>query len=65
MSTLWMMVDLKDNELPLAVADSLEELAELAGVKKKTITSRINSSRRRGTKCKYVKVQIDEEGEQL
>lgn len=63
MNTLWMMVDLNDNELPLAVADSAAELARLAGVREATIRANISNSRRLGCRCRYVKVEAEDDNE--
>lgn len=63
MNTLWMMVDLNDNELPLAVADSAAELARLAGAREATIRANISNSRRLGYRCRYVKVEVEDDNE--
>ncbi len=51
-------------ELPLAVADSLGELAEIVGSSSAKVGATIRKARQRGTRhSKYVEVFIDEEEE--
>lgn len=58
---LWMAVSRDKYELPLAVADSIEELAELCGVKVTSIRSYICHAKKYGTRCKYVVVEVEDE----
>lgn len=49
-------------ELPIHIADTAKELAELVGVKNAvTIMSAISHANKRGNRCKYVRVPIIEE----
>lgn len=54
---VWMKVDLKNKELPLEIADSAQELADICGV---TVSSVVTSAAkaRHGEKRCYVKVWI-------
>ena len=57
---LWMKVDLKDDEIPLAVADTQRQLAAICGVKEKTIKESISRAKKHGWRCCYVKVEEEE-----
>lgn len=61
MKTLWMKVDLKNNEQPLAVAQYRSELARMCGVKERSISQHICRQKMIGQKCCYRKVEVDEE----
>lgn len=61
MKYLWMKVSMDKYELPLIVCDSAAELARRIGVPQVNIRSAISKAKRRGYRCKYVKVAIDEE----
>lgn len=58
---LWMEVDLKHAELPVAVAESAEELARLRRTTVANIRSQMVRAQKRNGKCKYIKVVMDEE----
>lgn len=58
---LWLQVTSDKYELPLAVADSAEQLASLIGVKTNNIFSAISNAKRGGYRCQYVKVELEEE----
>ena len=59
---LWMEVSKDQYELPIHIADTAKELAELAGAKNAvTIISTISHANKRGSRCKYVRVPIEEE----
>ena len=56
---VWMLIDLHNKELPIAVADSADELAAMCGVSASTvITSAARAAR--GRKSRYIKVWIGE-----
>ena len=58
---VYMHVTKDKYELPLAVADSVKELADLVGVHPNDIHGVIYRARIRGSKrSKYVKVKIDD-----
>lgn len=61
MSRLWMAIDLNDNELPLAVADTAKKLAEMCGVTENAIHCAISNAKKGGWRCRYVKVEIDDD----
>lgn len=59
--TVWMEITLDEYELPIAVGLSREDLARQTGVQPETISEQICRYRRLGMKCKYIKVEIDDE----
>ena len=61
--TIWMEVDLKNKELPTGrMADKPGKLAKLVGLKNpKGVSNAISRAKRNGTRCRYVKVVIEEE----
>lgn len=59
---VWLLVSTDQYELPEGVAESLKELAEIAGVKPesiKTQLSKFNSGKQKS--CRYRKVILSEE----
>lgn len=58
---IWMFVTKDKYEMPLAVADSVGELGQLIGRKKSTICSAMSRAKRRGTRCRYVKVEVEDD----
>lgn len=63
MMTLWMKVTMDKYELPLVVATSARELARCIGVSKTTVSSVVSNAKRRGGRCCYVKVEVDDDDE--
>lgn len=61
MRNLWMLVSKDKYELPLMVCDSVAELARRVGRQPVNIYSAISKGKKRGYRCQYVKVTIDEE----
>lgn len=59
--TLFMRVDVKHNELPLSVHDSQKDMARHYGVRKSAITSEMNRAMKKGCKCQWVMVEVDED----
>lgn len=59
--TLYMHITKDELELPLAVADTVEELARMVGVRGNSIFGAMGRAKKDGRKCAYVKVEIDEE----
>lgn len=57
---IWMLIDLNHDELPIEVADTARELAQICGVKEKTIIQSVSRAKRMGIRCRYVKVVVDE-----
>jgi hypothetical protein len=55
---IWMLVTSDKYRLPMAVADSIEELAELVGVKVNTIVSAVSHAKKKGRNCRYIAVEI-------
>lgn len=56
---IWMQVSNDKYELPLYVADTSQELADILGVPVTNITSAMSHARQRGTNCRYIKIKID------
>ena len=54
---VWMKIDLKNKELPTAIADSAKELADMCGVSETTVVSAASRAAH-GYKNRYVKVWI-------
>ena len=61
--TLYMLVTFDKYEYPLIVTESLDELAEKCCCTKNAISSAICHSRKNGGKSRFVKVEVDWEGE--
>jgi hypothetical protein len=59
--TLYMNVTKDELELPLAVADTVAELAKMVGVRENSIFGAMGRAKKSGCKCAYVRVEIDEE----
>jgi len=63
--TLYMKIDPNYYELPLAVADSIQELAEILGIRKNTISRNMSAAKSGLCKARYIKVVCeDEEGDE-
>lgn len=60
MSELWICVSRDKYELPMVVADSVEELATICGVKVQSIRSMISHHKKDGTPTKYYRVEVEE-----
>lgn len=58
---IWMSVSKDKYEHPVFVADSIEELAELCGVKVSSIYSYMSHAKKTGGRCKYIKVEVEDE----
>lgn len=58
---LYMAISRDKYELPLAVADTIEELAELCGVKPNSIRQYLCHSRQTGKRCKYIVIEVEDE----
>lgn len=58
---VWLRVTDDDLQLPVAVADSSKELAELCGTTQDAIISAVSHAKRRGNRSRYVKVYIEED----
>ena len=59
--TIWMEVDLKNKELPLRVADRARDLARMKGIAPTGVTNAYSRARKLGQRCRYVKVEIEED----
>lgn len=60
-NVVYMEITKDKYELPVAVADTYKELGEMSGVAPWTICNAIRYSFINGSKCKYVKVILDDE----
>lgn len=58
-----MKVTKDEYELPLAIADSIPELAEMLGVKTQSIYDSMKHVKSRGSKSPYIKVDIGKGGQ--
>ena len=58
---LYMKVTKDEYELPMAVADSVPELAEMVGVKTSTIFGFMWYCKKSGKKCPYIKVEVEDD----
>ena len=56
---IWMKVSDDEYELPEAIADTSTELARKYGLSKCSVMSAICNAKRRGTRCIYVKVEVE------
>lgn len=55
----YMCVTNDEFELPIAVADSIAELARILKIKPNNISSAISQAKKKGFKSIYVKVEFD------
>jgi ribosomal protein L7Ae-like RNA K-turn-binding protein len=58
---VYMKVTKDKYELPVAIADSAKELAEICGTKRTNILSAIIHAEQRGQNSVYKKVEVDDE----
>ena len=56
---LWMKVDIKNKEQPLAVAQYRSQLAEMCGVKERSISQHMCRQRKLGQNCCYKKIEVE------
>ena len=60
-NVIWMMVTRDEYELPVLIADSLDEMAALTGKSKTTISSCASHQKSgRSKRSLYVRVEVDE-----
>lgn len=60
--TIWMEVDLKNKELPTGrMSNTSRGLARLCGINPTGVANAMSRSRRTGQRCRYVKVEIEED----
>ena len=60
---LYIKVTSDEYELPLAVGDTVRELAKMLGVKSDSIYSQMSHSKHNGYFCSYQKVEVEDEDE--
>lgn len=56
---LWVVVDLENDELPLYVGMTAQEVAEWAGTTQEAVYSGIFHAKERGGKSKFVRIYLD------
>ena len=61
--TLYIKVTSDEYELPLAVGDTVRELAKMLGVKSDSIYSQMSHSKHNVYFCSYKKVEVEDEDE--
>lgn len=61
MKYIYMAIDLNDNELPIAVADTAGELAEMLGVTRNTVYTSMAQAKRVHCRSRYIKVEVTDE----
>lgn len=57
---VYMQVTKDEYELPVAIADTVAELAMLTGIKPNSISTSISKAKKYKRKSQYVKIEIDE-----
>lgn len=62
---IWMLVTMDRLRLPIALFDRAEDLARHCGVSVNAIYSGVSHAKERGHRSKYVKVEIEEEDDDL
>ena len=63
--TIYMEVDLKNKELPTGrMSETAVGLSRLCGCNDRNVSVAIAHAKKRGGRCRYVKVEIDEEDEE-
>ena len=62
---LYMKVTSDEYELPLAVADSVAELAAMVGVEASTVFGFMWYCKKNGKKCPYIKVEVEDDDDNL
>ena len=55
---MYMLISHDKYELPLAVADTINELAKMLGKNPNTISSIMYHARKKGQWCRYIKVDV-------
>lgn len=60
---LWMKVSNDEYELPEMVTETSTELSRKCGLTKSGVLIAISNAKRRGNKCQYIKVEIEEDDE--
>lgn len=62
-NAVYMMVTKDELELPMAIANSVSELAKMVGTTSNVILCQISRAKKTGRRCRFVKVTIDEDEE--
>ncbi len=61
---LYVLLD-ENYDLPLGVFDTAEELAGYVGIKAKSVHETMSRYNREGKPCRYIRVEIDDEEEEM
>lgn len=56
---VWMEVTKDDLELPVAVAETIEELARITGKSVNNIKSQISKAKKQGSRARYIRVEVN------
>lgn len=59
--TVYMLISLDQYELPMMVCDTATELARQLRLSRSAVCSAIRNAQLRGVRCRYVKVDIEED----
>lgn len=59
--TVWMLVTSDKYELPIMWEESARKLADRIGIPRNYIHSAISNAKKKHQRCKYVKVEVEEE----
>lgn len=59
---MYAMLDRKFDQIVI-VADTINELAEEAGVKRSTIDQTMSRAKHNGTRCKYIRIPLEDDEE--
>lgn len=58
-NAVYMLVTNDKYELPLAIADSVAELAKITGQKRSSVASAITHAKKKGFNSRYIEVIVD------
>ena len=58
---VYMKITTDRYELPLAVADTGEELAKICGVSRNNVYTTMRKARLLGHRCQYVRVEVEDD----
>jgi len=61
---MYAMLDSKFDQIVL-ISETINELAEEAGVKRATIDSTMSRAKKKGSRCKYIRIPVEDEDEDI
>lgn len=56
--SLWMVVDLKNDDLPMFVGKTASEVAQFAGTTQNAVSSAVAHAKVRGNRSKFVRIDF-------